>query len=183
MQYDRTIRGLQSAARSLGIQGFSRLSKEELCKKVAKAEKDRDFHESMLAAYQAQAVAAPANKRRDMTEMKNNLVTPGEWKVLTLVAEGCSNAEVAAKLIMSPRTVQTHVCNMLWKLDLPNRTALARWALEHKPVPACNWTYANDSGRPRPGCDTGGQLDPRKFAFCPFCGRPITLLEPKLGCS
>ena len=50
--------------------------------------------------------------------------------VVRLVAGGLSNAEVAARLYISPRTVTTHLQHVYARLGLPSRTALVRWVHE-----------------------------------------------------
>ena len=50
-----------------------------------------------------------------------------ELEIARLIAEGLTNKEVAAKLFISNRTVETHVTNMLNKLGLSSRTQLALW--------------------------------------------------------
>jgi predicted ATPase/DNA-binding CsgD family transcriptional regulator len=50
-----------------------------------------------------------------------------ELEIARLIAEGLTNREVAAKLFISNRTVETHVTNMLNKLGLSSRLQLARW--------------------------------------------------------
>jgi two-component system, NarL family, response regulator LiaR len=56
-------------------------------------------------------------------------LTERETQVLSLVAQGLSNQEIASKLVISERTVRTHVSNILGKLHLANRTQAARYAL------------------------------------------------------
>ena len=56
-------------------------------------------------------------------------LTERETQVLSLVAQGLSNQEIATKLVISERTVRTHVSNILGKLHLANRTQAARYAL------------------------------------------------------
>ena len=58
------------------------------------------------------------------------VLTPGELRVLEEVRGGGTNAEIAARLDLSPETVKTHIARMLSKLDLPNRRALAAWRPE-----------------------------------------------------
>ena len=53
-------------------------------------------------------------------------LTPAEIKVAGFVEEGLSNPEIAARLMLSPRTVATHVSHILKKLDLQSRTEIAR---------------------------------------------------------
>lgn len=55
-------------------------------------------------------------------------LTDRELSVLRLVAQGCSNLEVATELGLSQSTVKTHVSRMLARLDLRSRTQLAAFA-------------------------------------------------------
>jgi DNA-binding NarL/FixJ family response regulator len=54
-----------------------------------------------------------------------NALTPTEQRVAHLVAEGMSNPEIAEELVMSRRTVQTHVSSILTKLDAHSRAEIA----------------------------------------------------------
>jgi DNA-binding CsgD family transcriptional regulator len=51
-------------------------------------------------------------------------VTAREAEVLALVAEGMTNPEIARRLFLSPRTIQTHVSSLLAKLGVPSRAGL-----------------------------------------------------------
>ena len=53
-----------------------------------------------------------------------------EREVAALVAQGMSNHDISVTLVLSERTVDTHVGNILSKLDLSSRTQIATWALE-----------------------------------------------------
>jgi DNA-binding CsgD family transcriptional regulator len=54
-----------------------------------------------------------------------------EAEVLRLVAQGLANAEVGERLFLSPRTVQQHLRSIYNKLDVENRAAATRFAVEH----------------------------------------------------
>jgi LuxR family maltose regulon positive regulatory protein len=54
-------------------------------------------------------------------------LTGRELEILSLIAQGCSNRQIADKLVISVGTVKGHVNHILSKLDAPNRTgAVAR---------------------------------------------------------
>jgi DNA-binding NarL/FixJ family response regulator len=61
-------------------------------------------------------------------------LTPREVEVLELIARGYLYKEVAQRLGVSVRTVETHVSAVLRKLHLPNRHQLARWAAQRRLV-------------------------------------------------
>ncbi|MFE7571425.1 response regulator [Streptomyces sp. NPDC057539] len=58
-------------------------------------------------------------------------LTEREREVLSLIADGRSNREIARALVLSEKTVKTHVSNILMKLDLSDRTQAALWAVRH----------------------------------------------------
>lgn len=62
-------------------------------------------------------------------------LTTREREVLHLAAEGHSNAEIAARLSISPRTAETHRANMMRKLELRTQTDLIRFALRRGILP------------------------------------------------
>lgn len=62
-------------------------------------------------------------------------LTPREREVLQLAAEGHSNAEIAARLSISPRTAETHRGNLMRKLGLQGQTELIRYALRKGVLP------------------------------------------------
>jgi predicted ATPase/DNA-binding CsgD family transcriptional regulator len=59
-------------------------------------------------------------------------LTGREVEVLRLVAEGLTNAQIADRLYLSPKTVARHLNNIFTKLDVTTRTAAAHVATEHK---------------------------------------------------
>jgi DNA-binding CsgD family transcriptional regulator len=58
-------------------------------------------------------------------------LTPTEGDVVRLVSEGLSNADVATRLFVSPRTVQTHLTHVYAKLALTSRVQLVQEAARH----------------------------------------------------
>src|SRR5215469_3820861 len=65
-----------------------------------------------------------------------HVLTPREVEVLTLVAEGHTNQEIADRLTLSIKTVQAHRANIMEKLGLRDITHLVRFALRHGLIPS-----------------------------------------------
>jgi len=61
-------------------------------------------------------------------------ITDREQEILQLIVEGLTSKEIAQKLFISPRTVDTHRANLMQKLELNNIAELVRYALEHNLV-------------------------------------------------
>jgi DNA-binding NarL/FixJ family response regulator len=61
-------------------------------------------------------------------------LTPREREVLQLIARGYMYKEIAARLSLSVKTVESHVSSVLRKLQLSTRHELTRWATQHRLV-------------------------------------------------
>ena len=61
-------------------------------------------------------------------------LTPREQDVLLLLARGYTYKEIASRLHLSVKTIETHVSNVLRKLQLSNRHELTRWAAKRRMV-------------------------------------------------
>jgi DNA-binding NarL/FixJ family response regulator len=81
----------------------------------------------MLAAHLLRAYSSASKSESDVRAV----VTDRERNVLRLLAQGCTDKEIAAQLYMSARTVQHHLASVRAKLGLSRRAELARWATEH----------------------------------------------------
>lgn len=63
-----------------------------------------------------------------------NDLTAREVEVLHLVAQGLTDAQVAEQLVVSSRTVNTHLTSIYGKIGVSSRSAATRYALEHQLV-------------------------------------------------
>jgi two-component system response regulator NreC len=66
-----------------------------------------------------------------LTSADEPALTDRELEVLRLVALGHTNSEIATRMYISPRTVETHRANLQAKLGINGRPGLVRYALEH----------------------------------------------------
>jgi NarL family two-component system response regulator LiaR len=80
-----------------------------------------------VAAKEQSPAGQPAAPFEELTER--------ELEVLRLIAGGFNNREIAEKLVISTKTVKTHVSNILGKLHLEDRTQAAIYALRHGLAP------------------------------------------------
>ncbi len=97
----------------------------------------QELLQAIRLVYQGEASLHPTIARKLMRELNQpaNLppttdpLTEREVEVLRLVAQGLSNDDIAEKLVVSERTVRTHVSHILDKLHLANRTQMALYAI------------------------------------------------------
>jgi DNA-binding CsgD family transcriptional regulator len=73
-------------------------------------------------------VATTAGARRAQVAVR---LTPAERDVVRLVSEGLGNKDIATRLFVSPRTVQTHLTHVYTKLGLTSRVQLVQEAARH----------------------------------------------------
>lgn len=78
----------------------------------------------------ARAGQPPTIERTEVGETDLAELTERELEVLRLIATGLNNREIAQRLIISEKTVKTHVSNILTKLHLADRTQAAIYALK-----------------------------------------------------
>src|SRR5262249_28726672 len=113
-------RGRLGLARALGALGETRRAAESA--RTAAAEARRLDMPSMLSA----AEAYLASLRAD------DPLTAREREIAELVAQALSNRAIAEKLVLSERTVESHVSRILAKTGLTTRTELTRWYLQRQ---------------------------------------------------
>lgn len=86
--------------------------------------------EAVLRRSKWQAETAGKSEKKINTDVNIDALTPKEKEVLSLVAKGASNQEIADKLCVQDVTVKTHLNSIFKKLKVSNRTQAVLLALE-----------------------------------------------------
>ena len=116
-----------------GARGYvtKSIAPEELVEAIERVHAGDAVFSPRLAGFVLDAFAdvVPAEVDPEMDQL-----TPREREVLRQIARGYSYKQVARRLSISVKTVETHVSNVLRKLQLSNRHELARWASNRRIV-------------------------------------------------
>ncbi len=98
-----------------------------------------DLVKAIKSVYNGEPAIHPDIARKLMLHVSNHdkadteeTLTPREWEVLELIAQGLSNEEIGNKLFISLHTVKTHVYNIFRKLDMTHRVQAALYAINNK---------------------------------------------------
>ncbi|MFF8711592.1 response regulator [Streptomyces sp. NPDC015184] len=140
----RTLRGLQNPARVLIVTSFTeQRTVVPALRAGASGYVYKDVDPDALAGAIRSVYAGHVLLQPEVAEAllaqeepgggtgRGNTLTEREREVLGLIADGRSNREIARALVLSEKTVKTHVSNILMKLDLSDRTQAALWAVRH----------------------------------------------------
>ena len=98
-------------------------SAEELSRAIRKAARGEAVYHHKAAQLMANALRAQSDDKHAVP-----LLSERETEVVRLIANGLSNAQIAERLVISEKTVKSHVSNILAKLDVADRTQAAVWA-------------------------------------------------------
>lgn len=101
----------------------------EMIQAVRQVSAGKTYIESELAA-----MLAVSTTRKDTCNSLLDTLTKREFQIFKLVAEGNSNAQIAEKLTISPKTVGVHHVNLMRKLKLQNTTQLVRMAISYNVI-------------------------------------------------
>ncbi|GCF09813.1 response regulator [Dictyobacter arantiisoli] len=108
---------------------------------LLKDTRPQDLVAAVRAAAKGESILHPLIAKRVLREMRQTKrsslqdLTARERDVLTRIARGRSNREIAADLCLGEQTIKTHVSNILAKLHLADRTQAAIYALQQRLVP------------------------------------------------
>ena len=105
---------------------------DELTRAIREVSSGRRYLSSPLTE---RAIAAYTQKAEVKLIDPYEQLTTREREILQLAAQGCTNSEIASRLYISPRTVETHRTNLMRKLGLHNHTQLIQFAIQHGIIP------------------------------------------------
>jgi DNA-binding CsgD family transcriptional regulator len=114
MEYEQTLRVLRS-----------QLTEAEFDTEQAKG--------VVLSLHQAVkfALNLPIPGLKSEPDTLSSSLTERQREIMSLIASGLSNGEIAEKLVLSKRTVEKHIANILAKLELSNRVQIVRYVVDN----------------------------------------------------
>lgn len=112
--------------------------RELVAKIEAQLERTRRIHAELLQLLQHSISPNPVPTPSAPPMPQPLPLTPAEERVFWEVIQGLTNKQIGNRLFISPRTVQTHLSNILSKLHLANRAQLTRFAFENGYTPPSN---------------------------------------------
>jgi non-specific serine/threonine protein kinase len=132
---------LLSAAATLGGRNVTsewmatRLEYEHYLARARDGLAEREFLAEQAAGEQlslerAVALAEEVARKSSLSLQAADDLTAREREVAALIAQAKSNAEIAEELVVSKRTVETHIANIRSKLAFTERAQIVRWAIE-----------------------------------------------------
>lgn len=114
----------------IGVSGFvlKKSTGTDLIQAIRAVNSGKQYIDPSLASY---VISPYVGRTKGKTDSRKNLLTPREQEICSLLAYGHTNSEIAEKLYISERTVETHRSNIFSKLDLKNRAELVRFAIDN----------------------------------------------------
>jgi DNA-binding NarL/FixJ family response regulator len=121
--------GVEKKALRKGIRGFfyRQDPPESLLSGVSAV-----FNEELWVSREIMTKTILENRDKDlMVRNEHTTLTPREIEILSLLASGEKNEDIAEELFISPNTVKTHIYNIFKKIHVPNRLQAALWAAKN----------------------------------------------------
>ncbi len=106
-------------------------SKEELFKAIKKIIAGKEYFSNSISTIMQKYFLRKAKNNENDSVKDYEQLTKREKEVLKLVIEGLSNIEIADKLFVNIRTIETHKHNLLQKLKIKNTIELVKFALKN----------------------------------------------------
>src|ERR1700760_549916 len=120
------------SALAAGASGYvlKRALDSDLVSAIRAADEGQTFIDSGVAGHLVDKALGPDGARRLAAKDARDLLSRRELQVLKLVAEGYTNQEIALKVFISVKSVETYRARVLKKLQLTTRSEVVRFAIE-----------------------------------------------------
>lgn len=117
-----------------GARGYlpKNTSKKELLEAIDAVHKGDEYFSQQISGIILKSYIKKAQNQEDESKKKEDLLSKREIEILKLFAEGVSNQEIADKLFISVRTVESHKNHIMQKLELKNTVDLVKFAIKNK---------------------------------------------------
>jgi len=122
---------------SSGAKGYlpkENTNKQELMNAIRLVSRGEEYYSDSIEKIMQKYFLNKAKHFNDENNVDYNLLTKREKEILKLIVEGLSNSEIADKLFVNIRTVETHKTNIIKKLKLKNVIELVKYAIKNNLV-------------------------------------------------
>jgi two-component system, NarL family, response regulator NreC len=110
---------------------YKDVGKDELIKAINKVAEGKKYFGNSISQIMIESLLQKTPDDKINDKRGKIFLTKREKEVLHLIANGLSNQEIAERLEISSRTVDTHKTNLMQKLNIKTTTALAKYAFEN----------------------------------------------------
>jgi DNA-binding NarL/FixJ family response regulator len=119
-----------------GARGYvtKSITPEELVEAIHRVADGDAVFSPWLAGFVLDAFSGKAGEPTQPIDPRLDSLTAREHEVLLLIARGYTYKEIATRLHLSVKTIETHVSSVLRKLQLTNRNELTRWAAQRRMI-------------------------------------------------
>jgi two-component system response regulator NreC len=114
----------------IGVRGFvlKKSTGTDLIQAIRAVTSGKQYIDPSLTSY---VISPYVGRAKGKTDSRKNLLTHREQEICSLLAYGHTNSEIAEKLFISERTVETHRAHIFSKLNIKNRAELVRFAIDN----------------------------------------------------
>jgi DNA-binding NarL/FixJ family response regulator len=115
----------------LGVRAYvlKKSTGTDVVQAIRAVRKGEQYIDPALASFVISSYVGRQSKKQKVERL--DMLTPRELEVLTLLAYGHTNAEIADKLCISERTVESHRNNIMTKMEFKSRAELVRFAIDN----------------------------------------------------
>ncbi|OFX17303.1 MAG: hypothetical protein A2033_02500 [Bacteroidetes bacterium GWA2_31_9] len=117
-----------------GIKGYlpKNTTRKELIEAICQIKAGNEYFSGDISNIMLKSYIKNAKKGTEITSSNFEKLTEREYEILKLILDGNTNPEIAEKLFISIRTVETHKNNIMLKLEIKSVVDLVKYAIKNK---------------------------------------------------